>query len=345
MNAPPTMTLLLCSIAIVFGAGCKNPPERAGGRNSAISSASPATTKNNSVTLVKRRTARPTRRVVALDPRVIIDGTKGGVFLISYKPTRGTWTVLCTAFAAKKTVLVTTARCVGYLREVIEKKFDYAIVMNLYPSRRYRAIRTIQHPYLGKVRAGPRCGPNGCQPTSKTVLPSAPGAEPHAPDTRGAREPRVFIDRKGGSHRFSYDLGAIMVDREVPSLLPLASRTELDEIQVGDQIYYHGYPAEATSIKAPVASLIKGKVVRLTNAEGVDDSRCSNIKVVLHHDALTSTGTSGSPILSTAGKVIGVQAGAYVAALDPLEAEKKARAMERVSFGIKLDDLSRMIGK
>ena len=141
----------------------------------------------------------------------------------------------------------------------------------------------------------------------------------------------------------NYDLGALEVDRDLGVQLPVASADELQSIQEKDAVYYYGFPAEATpDLKAPTASMIAGKVARLTDVEYFEKAPYAN-RVIIHHDALSSEGTSGSPIFAASGNIIGVQAGSHHFPLDLTAVARTSKRTRKFSFGIRIDQMSKVL--
>ncbi len=139
-----------------------------------------------------------------------------------------------------------------------------------------------------------------------------------------------------------HDLGLIEVDRDLGAPLPVASAEELKQVKEKDVVYYYGFLAEATpDVKVPVATMFTGKVARLTNTEFFEKAPLPG-RVIIHHDALANKGTSGSPIFSTAGKVIGVQAGAHHFPLDLKAVAKTSKHTKRYSYGVRIDQMKKV---
>ena len=144
------------------------------------------------------------------------------------------------------------------------------------------------------------------------------------------------------------NLGAIEVDRDLGISLPVASAAELAQLREKDTLYYYGFPLEATpDLKRPKASMLRGKVVRQTDVEYFEQAPHPR-RFIIHHDALTNLdarGTSGSPIFATSGKVIAVQAGSHHFPLDLKAVAKTSKQTRRYSFGIRIDQMSKVLGK
>ena len=88
--------------------------------------------------------------------------------------------------------------------------------------------------------------------------------------------------------------------------------------------------------------MIRGKVVRMTSTEFFEKAPWP-MRVIIHHDALTTQGTSGSPIFDAAGLVIGVQAGAHHYPLDLEAVPKTSKRNKRYSFGVRIDELNKIL--
>jgi pSer/pThr/pTyr-binding forkhead associated (FHA) protein/S1-C subfamily serine protease len=100
-------------------------------------------------------------------------------------------------------------------------------------------------------------------------------------------------------HSSGIDVAYLRVDARGRSLavVSLAPAEELASINAGYEIAVYGYPGEIMDPYDPGATLLSGTVGRLV--EGGKQ---------IQHSALTSKGTSGSPILNLNGQVVGINA-------------------------------------
>lgn len=80
----------------------------------------------------------------------------------------------------------------------------------------------------------------------------------------------------------------------LPQVIPLAGPEELARVGPGYDMAVFGYPGELMDTE-PVASFLTGTVGRVTDEN-----------TFIQHSALTSRGTSGSPILNRRGEVVGI---------------------------------------
>lgn len=335
-------TLLLAGVGLALVVGCKatgqqqTPPQKNEpiSRVAAAKAAVPGASKGPGPTLPAGAGAR-------LDPREIIKRNHKGVFLIAYRVHMGP----PRARVIKEGALETT-------------------------KKQTTPAKDRQAPGTPRKTAGARSGKKSAWILLCTAFALGKRTLATTGDcvhfVRMARRKKVdyFIAQNLGISRafrvvkthlhpeycrnkegLRYDLGAIVVDRDLGAVLPVASTAELDGIQEKDAVYYYGFPTEATpDLKAPTASMIGGKVVRLTDVEFFEKAPGAR-KVIVHHDALTSPGTSGSPIFSASGKVIGVQAGAHHFPLDLEAVAKTSIRNKRYSFGIRIDQFNRVVGK
>jgi len=108
----------------------------------------------------------------------------------------------------------------------------------------------------------------------------------------------------------SPDVGLARVEGRLPSLAPLADRAVLDRLGSGARVYLYGFPGRLSDPVAPEATFVAGELGRVTTFDRrPGDPGTSQL---LQHSAYSAGGTSGSPLLDSAGRVIGLHAGGYL---------------------------------
>jgi S1-C subfamily serine protease len=117
------------------------------------------------------------------------------------------------------------------------------------------------------------------------------------------------------------DVGIVHISGRAARVLDVASSDDLTKMGAGDDVYMIGFPGRLMDAENPGATFLAAHIGRLTNAQG-KPAGFSNAWLV-QHDALTTQGTSGSPVFDARGKVIAINAGSYV---QPDDANEEARA-------------------
>ena len=90
----------------------------------------------------------------------------------------------------------------------------------------------------------------------------------------------------------------------LPVVLPLATQLELTELAAGQPIGLLGFPGEVTDPANPIATFERGDVGRITTLDGTRGPRAKELLV--QHSAPAARGSSGSPIISEAGRVVAI---------------------------------------
>jgi S1-C subfamily serine protease len=120
---------------------------------------------------------------------------------------------------------------------------------------------------------------------------------------------------------FAPDVGIIEVDQELATVLPIASREEVQSIQVGDDLEMCGFPGDvAQAIDLPPdpdgtfrprTTCLSGDITALRPFDSNEASTPENTQFV-QHDLATTGGTSGSAIVNEDGKVVAINASGTV---------------------------------
>jgi S1-C subfamily serine protease len=121
------------------------------------------------------------------------------------------------------------------------------------------------------------------------------------------------------------------------AVLELATAAELAASGAGDDIYLIGFPGRLMDASNPAATFLSANIGRVTTAAGRPGSFAESWLV--QHDAATTSGTSGSPIINGKGKVIGINSGGYLEKDDETIAGKKAEVVKAspYKFGMRID--------
>ena len=150
---------------------------------------------------------------------------------------------------------------------------------------------------------------------------------------------------------FSADVALLKVDLRGGSL-PVAARLADDDtarsLKPGQTIYTMGFPGKVMNEKRPAADFRAAVISRITN---YDNSPASVREAqVVWHSALTSKGTSGSPLFNVAGEVVAVNNGG-LSARRVYERDARTGMMRTtyaydatgLNFGIRVDVLREML--
>ncbi len=151
--------------------------------------------------------------------------------------------------------------------------------------------------------------------------------------------------------RLTPDVGLVQVDKDLPSLVQIASPEELKRVQRGSLMFSFGFPGRLADPRKPIATLVHGRIGRMTRFDASMGTFAQS--QLLQHSALSMGGASGSPLFNDAGKVIGIHAGSYTARsrstfFDPATRTPKRIMMARrlgYKFGIRIDVLTPLLTK
>lgn len=100
---------------------------------------------------------------------------------------------------------------------------------------------------------------------------------------------------------------------KIPALR-LATIEEAEAVRIGQQIHYGGFPMESVMVNAEVPPMfvVSGRIVSMANAQLAPPRNAAEARL-LYFDAVSTGGSSGSPILDDQGRVIGINwGGSYV---------------------------------
>lgn len=143
----------------------------------------------------------------------------------------------------------------------------------------------------------------------------------------------------------STDVAIIQLDTGggvLPTAVELADRETLGSLTSGQVIYTMGFPGQVMNEAQPAADFRSATVSRLTTYDNQPGDPAS--RRVVWHSALTSRGTSGSPIFDARGHVIAVNGGGAstrrVLVRDPATGgmvEEDSYEATGLNFGIRAD--------
>ncbi len=151
--------------------------------------------------------------------------------------------------------------------------------------------------------------------------------------------------------RLTPDVGLVQVDKDLPSLVQIASGEELKQVQRGSLMFSFGFPGRLADPRKPIATLVHGRIGRMTRYDASMGTFAQS--QLLQHSALSMGGASGSPLFNDAGKVIGVHAGSYTSRSSSTFFDPSTRTPKRImmarrlgyKFGIRIDALSVILTK
>jgi hypothetical protein len=134
----------------------------------------------------------------------------------------------------------------------------------------------------------------------------------------------------------SPDVGLVRVSGTLPTAVVRATAAELSQVAPGVTVFLYGFPGRLNDTAAPEATFVEGDIGRVTGFDlRVGDFGANSL---LQHSAFCTSGTSGSPMFDTSGRVIGINAGGYV---------EDGQALAGYNFGMRidlLDPLLRQVG-
>jgi V8-like Glu-specific endopeptidase len=139
------------------------------------------------------------------------------------------------------------------------------------------------------------------------------------------------------------DVGIVTISGQAAIVLDLATAAELQQVGAGDEVYLIGFPGRLMDASNPAATFMGAHVGRVTDATGRPGAFAEDWLV--QHDALTTHGTSGSPVFNGKGHVIAVNAGGYLEGDDEQIAGKKTAVVKDspYKFGMRVDLLSAIL--
>jgi V8-like Glu-specific endopeptidase len=116
-----------------------------------------------------------------------------------------------------------------------------------------------------------------------------------------------FSDAQYGADGSGFDVGLMRASATLPKQVTVASNETLLQIRSGSQVFVFGFPGLTMNESSPVATITQGVLNRMTDffVRAADPASAQR----LQHSAQTTSGSSGSPIFSAAGEVIGINAG------------------------------------
>ncbi len=126
--------------------------------------------------------------------------------------------------------------------------------------------------------------------------------------------------------RISPDVGLLLVHGHLSQTVTIARTQELSQVTPGTVVFLYGFPGRLNKEEAPEATFIKGDIGRVTTF----DQRLGNFgqNSLLQHSAFSSSGTSGSPMFNSAGRVIGINSGGYL---------ENGKPLSGYNFGMRID--------
>lgn len=149
---------------------------------------------------------------------------------------------------------------------------------------------------------------------------------------------------------FSRDVAVVRLAMDgdtLPIALQLASEADLLKLAAGNTVFTMGFPGKVMNEDRPAADFRAAVISRLTTFKNTPGDPASSY--VVWHSALTSKGTSGSPIFNARGLVIAVNNGGLsarkVLTRDASGALKEDFAYDAtgLNFGIRADTLRTLL--
>ncbi len=156
-------------------------------------------------------------------------------------------------------------------------------------------------------------------------------------------------DYKGSA--FSTDVAIVEIDLRgdtMPAVPALAPSETLYALAPGQAIYTIGFPGKVMNEQAPAADFRAAVISRLTNFQNQPGTTTTTRMV--WHSALTSKGTSGSPIFNAKGDVVAVNNGGLSArsvnVADPVTGGSNTEVAydaTGLNFGVRADALKELL--
>ncbi len=140
-------------------------------------------------------------------------------------------------------------------------------------------------------------------------------------------------------------IGLDLRGETLPVVAEVASAEGARALGAGQPIYTLGFPGQVMNEARPVADLRAAVVSRLTARDNTPGDAAS--AYVVWHSALTSKGTSGSPIFDAAGRVVAVNNGGLsareITTTDPATGKLARLVISEatgLNYGIRVDKLA-----
>lgn len=175
--------------------------------------------------------------------------------------------------------------------------------------------------------------------------------EGSAPTTFDVRSWKEHPDYDGTD--LSPDVAVVALDlggATLPVVAELASEDVALGLKAGQPIFTLGFPGQVMNEARPAADLRAAVVSRLTTRDNTPGDAASSY--VVWHSALTSKGTSGSPIFDADGRVVAVNNGGLsareVLVTDPATGKARREVISEatgLNYGIRVDRLLALISR
>jgi V8-like Glu-specific endopeptidase len=133
------------------------------------------------------------------------------------------------------------------------------------------------------------------------------------------------------------DVALVTISGRAAVVLDVATPQELAAVGAGDDVYLIGFPGRLMDAQNPAATFLAAHVGRVTNGQGRPGAYAE--AWLIQHDAGTTHGTSGSPVINGKGKVIAINAGGYMEGDDETIAKQKTEVVKAspYKFGMRID--------